>query len=394
MERQVKWVKKMFTFNLPTRIEFGPGLLAQVGQLLAGEFGSGRVLVVSDPGIIAAGLVDRAVKSLRNYSYHFKLFDQISPNPRDYECEAGSVEAKKFGATVVIAIGGGSVIDAAKAIALLNTHEGLLKDYEGKDKIIGPVTPLVAVPTSAGTGSEVTRSAVITDSREHYKMTVKDIRLAPALAVVDPEATYSLPPQLTASTGMDALVHAIEAYTCREANAMSDHFALAAMEQICPALPRAFEDGRNEQARWSMMFGSVLAGLAFSHADVAAVHCMAEAVGGMYDLAHGVANSIFLPVVTEFNASADPERHARVARSCGFADKVAEDSEAVQLLVKGLYRLARQLAIPRFNQFEFVNPEHFPVLSRTAALNGSTASNSRQLGENEYLDLFHAAYAR
>ncbi|MCK9905672.1 iron-containing alcohol dehydrogenase, partial [Frankia sp. Cpl3] len=191
----------------------------------------------------------------------------------------------------------------------------------------------MAIPTTAGTGSEVTRSAVITDTRRKFKMTVKDVKLAPALAIIDPETTWSVPAPLTAATGMDAFVHAIEAYTCRLANPVADGLALAAMERIWRNLPVAVHEGENREARREMMVGSVMAGLAFSHADVASVHCMAEALGGLYDTPHGVANSIFLPVVTAFNASADPLKHARVAQVCGLPVAGMSESEATEHLV-------------------------------------------------------------
>lgn len=387
----MKRVFKQFAFNLPTRIEFGTGLLASTGKLAREFSDKSKAFVVTDSGVKKAGLAGAVINSLTEEGFKYLLFDRVKPNPRDVDCEAGGEEAASFGAEFIVAVGGGSVLDSAKAIALLHRHGGPLQAYEGKGKVIRPIIPIVAVPTTAGTGSEVTRSAVITDTKRNFKMTVKDILLAPKLAVVDPETTYSLPADLSASTGMDALVHAVEAYTCREANPFSDMLALAAIENIYPYL-EAVVKGNNRKARDSMMFGSLLAGLAFSHADVGAVHCMAETVGGFYDIPHGVANSMFLPDVTAFNVSADPQRHARIAGACGLPVSGMADREAAELLITELTNMAAKIGIPRFAEFEEIDPSDFPRLAKMSLANGSTPSNSRTISESEYLELFVTAY--
>ncbi|HUW63714.1 MAG TPA: iron-containing alcohol dehydrogenase, partial [Spirochaetia bacterium] len=321
-------------------------------------------------------------------------FDNVQPNPRDRDCEAGGEAARRWGADVIVAVGGGSVLDSAKAIALLQTHGGYIRDFEGRGKVTREVTAVVAIPTTAGTGSEVTRSAVITDTARNFKMTVKDEKLAPILAIVDPETTYSLPAAITASTGMDALIHAIEAFTCRLANPLSDVVALAAMEKIFPSLRTAVHHGTDKEARYDMMVGSLLAGIAFSHADVAAVHCMAEALSGLYDTAHGVANSMFLPVVTAYNAQVDPDRHARVAATCGLPVSGLSEGKAASLLVKELARLAGDIGIPAFVNLSCVNPKDFEHLADSACRNGSTPSNCRDIGKEGYLRLFQESYAQ
>jgi alcohol dehydrogenase len=383
-----------FRFNLPTRIEFGSGVLSLVGQVAAEITGGRRVLLVSDEGLKKAGLVSRVEGSLKAAGFELLIFDQVKPNPRASDCEAGGEEAKAFGADLIVALGGGSVLDSAKAIALLQTHGGLLRTYEGRGKVTRPVMPIIAIPTTAGTGSEVTRSAVITDTVRQFKMTVKDLLLAPKLALVDPETTYSLPKGLTASTGMDALVHAIEAYTCTEANPMADLLALEAMRNIYSALPRVVRDGSDYEARDAMMFGSLLAGLAFSHSDVAAVHCMAEAVGGLYDIPHGVANSIFLPVVTAYNATADYNKHAAAAVACGLPVGGLSDQEAAEYLVRELALLGAEIDIPRLKDLDMINPADFPRLAQASAINGSTPSNCRPVNEKDYLALFKKTYGQ
>ncbi|MHB0886775.1 MAG: iron-containing alcohol dehydrogenase [Bacillota bacterium] len=395
-----------FSFHLPTKIEFGDGRLAQVGSLTAELVAGRRAFIVTDPGLVRVGVTPAVERSLAAAGFTVERFDGVQPNPKDTDCEAGGEAARAFAAEVIVAVGGGSVLDSAKAIALLQTHGGRVRDYEGRGKVRREVTPIVAVPTTAGTGSEVTRSAVITDTARHFKMTVKDVRLAPRLAVVDPETTHALPVKLTASTGMDALVHAVEAYTCRAANPMSDELAAAAMKLIYPALRPAVRaaagtggaadgpgvDGESDRtARRDLMFGSLLAGLAFSHSDVGAVHCLAEAIGGLYDTPHGVANSMFFPVVTAFNAEVAPERHAQAAAACGLPVAGLPAAEAAALFVSELARLARDIGIPAFRA-SGADPADFERLAEASFQNGSTPDNCRPVTREDYLRLLRQAW--
>lgn len=382
-----------FGFSLPTRIAFGDGILEQTANLIQETCSGKRVFVVTDAGIMRAGIAQPVITSLEQNGFAVEVFDRVAPNPKDVDCEAGGEQIRSFQADIVLAIGGGSVIDSAKAIALLHTHEGRLKQYEGRNKVQHNVTPLVAIPTTAGTGAEVTRSSVITDTERSFKMTVKDIRLAPRLAIIDPLTTVKLPQVITASTGMDAFVHAIEAYTCKLANPISDALALSAMLRIWTYLPIVVKEGDNLVARREMMIGSVMAGIAFSHADVASVHCMAESLGGLYDTPHGIANSIFLPVVTSFNSEADISKHANVARICGVAKATHYDKEATRMLVHALYEMAEEIGIPKFNSLNYVKLEDFAALAEASFINGSTPSNCREITAEDYLRLFEEAYA-
>lgn len=381
-----------FGFHLPTRVEVGNGRLGQTGAMAATVSAGRRALVVTDPGLVRAGIATAVEDSFRQAGFAIERFEQVQPNPKDVDCEAGGTAARRFRTDVIVAVGGGSVIDEAKAIAVLTTHPGRIRDYEGRGRVPGKVPPIVAVPTTAGTGSEVTRSAVITDTERRFKMTVKDLKLAPKLAVVDPETTYGLPAGLTASTGMDALVHAVEAYTCRVANPMSDAMAAAAIALIYPALRTVVQNGRDRQARYDMMVGSLMAGVAFSHSDVGAVHCLAEALGGLYDVPHGVANSMFFPAVTAFNAPAAPERHARVAAICGLPVTGLAAEEAARLLVDELAQLAADIGIPKFSSLKQVRPEDFAFLADSSYRNGSTPDNCREISMADYLRLLNESY--
>ena len=392
---RLEWASssKEFSFKLPTRIEMGNGILNKVGELCREICNGNKVFIISDPVIEETGMPGRVRKLLEEKQFYCKLYTQVEPNPKDVDCEAGGEAIKSFGADMIVAVGGGSVLDSAKAIALLQAHGGFLRDYVGKGTVTKKVVPIVAIPTTAGTGSEVTRSAVITDRAKSFKMTIKDLALAPSLAIIDPETTYSLPSGLTASTGMDAFVHALEAYTCRLSNPFVDMLAVKAMKLIYPALARVVKSGDDHEGRYRMMLGSLLAGLAFSHADVAAIHCMAEALGGLYDVPHGVANSIFLPVVTAFNARECPEKYAMAAGVCGLPVKGINDREAAALLVSELTEMATDIGIPRLADLEQVNPVHFPRLAKAALANGSTPSNCCNIGEGDYLELYRKAYA-
>lgn len=384
-------MSERFSFSLPARVEFRPGAARDLAGLLQGISPGRRVFLVTDPGLLQAGLVEPIAGALRKNGCAIQIFDQVKPNPRDIDCEAGGGQIRDFGADVILAVGGGSAMDAAKAIAVLHTHDGRLAQYEGRGKLQKDATPIVAVPTTAGTGSEVTRSSVITDTSRNFKMSINDARIVPKLAVVDPELTYTLPRALTASTGMDAFVHAIEAFTCKVATPFSDVWAKEAMRIIYGSLRHAVYEG-SQEVRSQMMLGSLMAGIAFSNADVASVHCLAEALGGLYDTPHGVANSIFLPHVLEFNAPANPARHAEAAAACGLRTAGLSEQAAADLLVSGLRDLSRDIGIPPLREIAGVNPDDFERLAEASFINGSTPDNCRDIDKKDYLDLLEKAW--
>ncbi|WP_019412957.1 iron-containing alcohol dehydrogenase [Paenisporosarcina sp. TG20] len=377
-----------FDFNLPTKIYCGNGSFQNVAEHIKE---GNRIFIVSDPGIEKLGFVDKLLQQLENYDV--KVFTNVKPNPKDTDCIEGGNSARDFDADYIIALGGGSVIDAAKAIAVLQVHGKRPQDFAGRGQVPSAVKPIIAIPTTAGTGAEVTRSSVITDTVRKIKFTIKDVNIAPVVAIVDPELTYGLPAPLTASTGMDALVHAIEAFTCKRANPVSDGLAIQAIKHIYPNLRKAVEDGSNKEARYHMMIGSTIAGMAFSHADVASVHCMAEAIGGLYDTPHGVANSMFLPYVIEYNAMADIKKHATIARTMGIVKEKATDEEATIALVEEMKQLAKDILIPSFASLKEINIADFNYLATSSFENGSTQSNAREITHEDYLQLFNKAYA-
>ena len=271
-----------FSFTLPTKIVYGPGCISSlIDELQLNNCSS--PIIVTDKGVIKAGILDKITSLLGQNNISFTVYDGVEPNPKDVNVEEGTRIAREFGADSIIAIGGGSPIDCAKSVGVLLAHDGdRIKKYEGKSAATKPLPLLITIPTTSGTGSELTFSSVITDTENHYKMTVKSQYTAAKVAICDPELTLSLPAHITASTGMDALTHAIEAYTATCAEPISDAMALYATELIYNNLVSAFNDGENLEARSAMLLGSMIAGIAFSHSDVASVHCIAESLGGVY----------------------------------------------------------------------------------------------------------------
>ena len=370
---------QIFSFALPAAIVFGPGCLTRLGELLGG-MGAEKPLVVTDPGVIKAGLLDKLAGALGGRP---RVFEGVEPNPKDYNVAAAARAYRETGADSLIALGGGSPIDCAKAAGVLIAHDAEdIKRFEGRGGTAKPIPPLLAVPTTSGTGSELTFSAVITDTANHYKMTIKNAHTAAKIALCDPLLTLSVPAAVTAATGMDALTHAIEAYTAVCAEPLADAAALYSVELISAALPAAFKDGANLEARSKMLMGSMLGGIAFSHADVASVHCIAEALGGLYDLPHGLCNAVILPHVMEYNMAYCRERYARIARAMGLRE------EGAQAAVAAVRRLALDLRLPGFPELG-VKKEDYPAIAGAARRNGSNPSNPRPMDRENYLEILN-----
>ena len=381
---------KTYSFGLATRVEFGPGVIHQAGEE-ANKLGITKAMIIADKGIIEAGIVAPIEESLKEAGIDYVIYDQIVANPRDIHCAAGADFAKEHGADGLIAIGGGSSIDTAKAIGTLITNGKTVQDWCGLDLLEKEIPPLMAVPTTAGTGSEVTFDAVITDTEKHEKLNILDIRIAPKVALVDPEVLLGLPKKMMASCGVDALVHAVEAYTCKAANAHTDAFALYAIDIISKNLRAAVEKPDIDNCT-GMMLGSNIAGFAFGYSDVAAVHCIAEALGGRYDTPHGVSNAIMLPTVTAFNVPADIPKHANMARFLGVDTAGMSEKEAAYSCVDALKQLCRDVGIPKMREIDVIDPKDFRELAEASYRNISTPSNPRAITADDYYDLLNKAY--
>jgi alcohol dehydrogenase len=380
---------RSFSFQLPTRIEFGNGVSASVGAE-ARALGGTRALVVTDPGVLAAGLVEPITACLESDGIGTVVFDGVAPNPRDTSVAEGAQLVAAEGCDLLVAVGGGSPMDTAKAIGTVATHGGRIQDYEGLGRLTAPITPLIAVPTTAGTGSEVTFWAVITDTERSFKMSVGSPLCAASVALVDPELTYGLPATVTAYTGVDALTHAVEGYTSLPSEPLTDSLAVSAIRLIDRALRRAYANGADAEARYEMMLASLLAGVAFGNSDIAGVHCMGEAIGGLYDTPHGIAMAIYLPAVTEFNYMAVPHKYAVVAEALGVNVCGLSQLEAAKLAAVAIRKLTDDLGIPSAEDAG-VRPEDFPRLAKAAAVNVSVESNPRVATESDFLAIFEAA---
>ena len=373
-----------FSFELPTRIEYGVGATTRLVDILK-ALNAESILVVTDKGIGASGLLEPISTLLEAANLRWNVFDNVEPNPKDYNVQEGAEIAKRIQPDCLLAIGGGSPIDCAKAIAVVARQGGAARDYEGPHKIGTDVIPLIAIPTTAGTGSEVTFSSVITDSDEKYKFSIKDPKIAPKVALVDPEMTLTMPPDLTAATGMDALTHAVEGFTAIVSEPLADSAALYAIEMINTYLRKAVSDGKNLEARAGMLLGSVLAGIAFSHSDVAAVHCVAEALGGKYDAAHGVCNAVVLPAVMEYNLEYCKDRYARIAMAMGLSYDTVD--EGARRAVEAVQKLASDVHLPEFGSLG-VQENDFEELALNSFKNGSNSDNPRPMKKEDYLSLF------
>lgn len=379
-----------FQFLLPTKIVMEPGLRQRTGEHLLG-LGLSHVLLVTDPGVKNAGLLDSIYASLEQAGIRYDEIADVKPNPRSEDVNRAAQLYRGKGIDGVLAVGGGSAMDAAKAISVLLTHDGIVEDYEGAFALKNPVLPIVAIPTTAGTGSEVTFFSVITDTRRQFKMSLLDYRIGPVLALLDSDITATLPPHIAAATGMDALTHAIEAYTGKPANPISDGLALHAIRLIAQHLKPAVQEPDNREAREQMLIASLIAGMAFGNADIASVHCISEAIGGMYDTPHGIGNAIFLPFVFSHNRDADLRRHADVAYALGI-DPNLSAVDAAQAGVDQLFRMNRELGIPRFADVAGVREEDFTAIAQKSKSNISDASNIKDMTVESYLDVIRAAY--
>src|SRR5215203_4331040 len=371
-------------FRVPTRVLMAPGCIGRLPEIVA-EYAPERVLMVTDPGVEETGWPERIWRALAEREVEAITFDDVEPNPRASTVDRLAEWAREEGASRVLGIGGGSVLDAAKAAAMVSPNGGSAADYEGRNRYEKDPLPFIAVPTTCGTGSEVTWVSVLTVEERQAKISVKGETMFPDWAVVDPELLRTLPARLVAWTGADALTHAIEATTCRVANPVSDALAATAISLLFRYLRRAAADiGGDAEAREAVMRASTLAGLAFGNADVAAVHCLSETLGGRFDLPHGLANAVLLAPVTRYNLPACRAKLATLESTLP-----AGSGPGAEGVLQAIEDLVRDVGIPPFRDFG-IPAEDFPWIAERAAQNGSNASNPREMGPAEYLELLAA----
>ncbi|MCD4675234.1 MAG: iron-containing alcohol dehydrogenase [Desulfobacula sp.] len=373
-------------FHMPARLYFGSGEISNLKIIINEYLKADNPVLVTDKGIVQSGLLEKVLSHLPG----IKIFDEIEANPKSDTINKIAGKMRGLAPDLVIGLGGGSPLDAGKALALLGTNHGDIEDYEGKEKYKNDPLPFLAIPTTCGTGSEVTWVSVITDVKRKFKMSIKGPEMYPSASIVDPDLIKTLPPSIIASTGLDALTHAVEAYLSKPATLSTDKHAVTAVKLILGAIEGAYNDIENHHAdRENLMFGSTIAGFAFGNSDVTAVHCISESIGALYDTPHGVANSIFLPHVLSYNLPECFEKMAVLARQTGInkTDDMTASKDFIQLIKD----LSKRLGIPLFKDLK-IGKDQFEKIAKMSFENNSTPSNPKELGKEDYFKILENAY--
>jgi len=375
---------------LPRIMQVGAGASEEIPSVLA-SLGCQKPLIVTDKMMVELGYARQIQDCLGQHMIYPDVFDDTVPEPTVGSIQAGVDTAREGDYDCIIALGGGSPIDSAKAIAILAKHGGEMRDYKFPRIVLEAGLPIIAVPTTAGTGSEVTRFTIITDESCDEKMLCVGIGFMPVAALVDYNLTLTLPPRITADTGIDALTHAIEAYVSQKASPYSDSQALAAIKLIGPNLRKAYHNGQDQPAREAMMLGSTLAGVAFSNASVALVHGMSRPIGAFFHVPHGLSNAMLLPAVTEFSIPAAAERYADCARAMGVASETDSIEVANGKLLDELRALNDELQVPTPEQFGIDRQQFFDqmqVMAEQALASGSPNNNPRVPTTDEMVEIY------
>jgi alcohol dehydrogenase class IV len=380
-----------YSLRLPPVVHAGDGAAGRLAPEVA-RLGR-RPLLITDPVVGRMAFLIELERQLVDAGLAVARFDAIPGEPTTTEVEQGLAALRAHGGDCVVAIGGGSVLDTGKAVAIMATHPGRISDYLGSDRFSRPRLPLVAAATTAGTGSEVTRFTVITDPDTNVKMLITDHRLIPDVAIADPVLTHGCPRSVTASTGLDALTHAIEAYVSRRATPSSDLFALGAARQIGRWLERAWQDGADAVARGQVMIGALHAGIAFSNASVALVHGMSRPIGAYFHVPHGIANAMLLPVVLRWSLAAAPERYRDLAAAVGLS-VAGTPAAAGARLADWVTELAHRLQVPSLTGYG-LDPDRVravaPRMAADALASGSPGNNPRIPTQDEIVALYEQA---
>lgn len=366
------------TFNVPSAVVVGDGALAEL-PVQARRLGAHRALLVTDRFFAESGLAGKVRGLLADAGIASDVFADVQPDPTDDNVRAGLARYRAFDANLLVALGGGSPIDAAKAIAMLTANPEPLRQYQGYHKVLHAGAPLIAIPTTAGTGSEVTKVSVITDTERDVKMMMLDVHLLPTVAIVDYELSMSMPRDLTAHVGVDTLTHGIEAYVSRKATPMTDPLALSCIQLVAGSLTAAWRDPDDRAARAAMALAAAHGGMAFANSSVCLVHGMSRPIGALFHVPHGLSNAVLLPAVTKFSLPGAPARYASIARAMGLATGADTDDTAGLALVAGLLDLNRSLGVPRLGDCKGVDRSRFETvvdkMAQDALASGSPANN-------------------
>ncbi len=381
-----------FSINQPTNIHFGVNSINNLGDIVH-QAGGTKALLVVDPGLKNAGMIEKITAPLQAASIPFDIYDKVDPEPGLKLADAGTKLANKKGADCVIGVGGGSALDIAKAISILITNGGKAEDYLGLGKIKKQGVPKIMVPTTAGTGAEVTFTAVFINEKTQSKGGMNGDPLYPDAAVLDPALTVSLPPSVTAATGIDAFTHALEAYVSTQSHTISDMYALEAIDLISQNLPKAYANGDDLYARSAMLMGSLLGGKALATAGVGLVHAMAYPLGGMFSTPHGLANAVLLPYVVEYNIIGNPEKYAIVAEVMGYDTEGMSAREAALMAVEAIHLLNADVGIPHTLTELGISDKNIAEMSKIAlTVTRPVENNPRKPTLEEVISVYKQAF--
>ena len=375
-------------FIVPGQIISGSGALNMAEEVLKGL--GKKALIVTDKVMIQLGNCAKVEAALKNQGVEYAIYSEIVGEPTDTMIENGLKLYKEEGCDFLVALGGGSPIDSMKAIGSLVINGGCISDYMGK-VIDVEMPPMVAIPTTAGTGSEATQFTIITDTKKNIKMLLKGKVLMPSLAIIDPQFTMTAPPKITAATGLDALCHAVEAYTSRKAQTLSDTFAMSAVKRIFKYLPAAFKDGSNEEARVQMSVAALEAGIAFNNASVTIIHGMSRPIGALFHVAHGLSNAMLLKECLTFALEGAYDRFADLGRAVGVAVDTDSDKEASEKFLAAVEAITKELETPTLGEFGIDKDEFFKVIDKMAfgAMDsGSPQNTMREVTEDDVKQIY------
>jgi alcohol dehydrogenase len=381
-----------FTVTQPTRIQFGVGSINNLAKTVQ-DFHGSNIFLVIDPSLVKAGIANQITAPLDAAAIPYTVYDNIDPEPGLKLADKGYKIAKAKGCDCVIGAGGGSAMDVAKAVAILLTNGGKAADYLGLDKIAKPGVPKIMIPTSAGTGAEVTFTAVFINEKTGSKGGMNGAPLYPEAAILDPALTLTLPPAATAFTGIDALTHALEAFTSTQAHTLSELYSLEAIDLISRNLPAAYANGSNLEARSAMLMGSLLGGKALATAGVGLVHAMAYPMGGMFGIGHGLANAVLLPYVIEYNLIGNREKFATLAAVMGKNTDNMTTKEASERCVEALFELNAEVGIPATLQDLNIPDDQIPEMARIAlTVTRPVENNPRKPTLEDVINIYQMAY--
>ena len=384
----------MAAIALPRLLRIGGGASQDLAAVLT-QLGLSRPLLVTDTYLMQSGRVDSLLAGLTKIGIHTRIFAETVPDPTVASIEAGIEFLKAGSHDCVVGFGGGSPMDSAKAIAVIGVLGGEISDYKVPRLQDAPGLPIIAIPTTAGTGSEATRFTIITDTATDEKMLCPGTAYLPVAALVDYELTLTKPKRLTADTAIDSLTHGLEAYVSKRANPFADQMALAAMRAIAPNLRRVFRDGRDREGREALMLGATLAGIAFSNSSVALVHGMSRPIGAHFHVPHGLSNAMLLPAVTAFSAPSALHRYADCARAMGVANDGEGDQSAVSRLLDELIAINKELEVPTPQAYGIDEKRWtglLPTMAAQALASGSPGNNPRVPSGEEIVEIYNQVW--